>query len=106
MREYIHADLDLKYKILAFISFNNTNIISFLLNVYIKILSNLGIKNKIKEFNIKKINEVHYTVQTEEGIVNTPTVFRCLNLSSGFNNRIEFLANSLKQDITSSKSEK
>ena len=44
MREYIHADLDLKYKILAFISFNNTNIISFLLNVYIKILSNLGIK--------------------------------------------------------------
>ncbi len=94
MKEFIDADINIKYKILALISFNNTNIISFILNLYIKILSNLGIKNKIKEFNIKKINEVHYTVDTEEGIINTPTVFRCLNFSGGFNNRIEFLANS------------
>ncbi len=94
MKEYLNADLDIKYKILAFISFNNTNIISFILNLYIRFLSNLGIKNKIKEFKIKKVTDVHYTVDTEEGIINTPTVFRCLNFSSGFNKRIEFLANS------------
>lgn len=94
MKHYISADLDIKYKILALLTLNNTKLISFILNIYIKILSNLGIKNKIKEFNIKKINETHYTVNTEEGIINTPTVFRCLNLSSGFKNRIEFLANS------------
>ena len=94
MKEYLNADLDIKYKILAFISFNNTNIISFILNLYIRFLSNLGIKNKIKEFKIKKVTDIHYTVDTEEGIINTPTVFRCLNFSSGFNKRIEFLANS------------
>jgi FkbM family methyltransferase len=94
MKEYIGADLDVKYKILAILSFNNTALIVLVLNFYIKVLSFFGFKNKIKEFNIIKKSEVHYTVNTEGGVINTPTIFRCLNLSSGLNSRTEFLARS------------
>ena len=94
MKEYIGADLDAKYKILAILSFNNTALIVFALNFYIKVLNFFGLKNKIKEFNIKKKSEVHYTVNTESIVINTPTIFRCLNLSSGLNSRTEFLARS------------
>ena len=94
MKEYIDADLSVKYKFLAILSLNNTALIVFLLNLYIKILFFFGVKNKIGEFFIKKKTKVHYTVNTEDGIINSPTVFRCLNLSSGLKFRTEFLAKS------------
>ena len=94
MKEFFGADLDVKYKILAILTFNNTALIVLVLNFYIKTLSFFGFKNKIKEFKIIKKSETHYTVSTESGVINTPTIFRCLNLSSGLNSRIEFLARS------------
>ena len=106
MKEYISAELNIKYKILVLLSFNNTDIIVFVLNCYIKILSFFGIKNKIREFKIKKKTKVHYIVNTEDGVINTPTVFRCLNLSSGLKSRTEFLAKSYGLDFFKSVFEK
>ena len=87
-------ELNPKHRILAFFTFNNKAIVVFLLNLYVKILSFFNLKNKQKSFHIKKINDKHYEVNTEEGVFHTPTVYRTLNLSSGLKWRMELLAKS------------
>jgi hypothetical protein len=87
-------DLNFKNTILSFITLNNKALIVFLLNAYIKVLVFLKIKNKSKFFYIKKITEKHFAINTEEGTVNTAVVYRCLNLSSGLEWRINSLARS------------
>ena len=91
-------DLNPKHRLLAFLTLNNKALVVFFLNIYVKILSYLNLKNKSKYFHIKKINIRHYEVNTEEGIINTPTVYRTLNLSSGLEWRTRLLANSYGVD--------
>ena len=87
-------ELSLKHRILALFAFNNKALVVLLLNLYVKILSFFNLRNKSKVFNIKKINNKHYEVKTEEGIFHTPTVYRTLNLSSGLEWRTNLLAKS------------
>ena len=87
-------DLSFKHRLLALLTFNNKAIVVLLLNLYVKILSFFNLKNKKKIFHIRKINNKHFEVNTEEGIIHTPVVYRALNLSSGLKWRTEYLAKS------------
>lgn len=60
----------------------------YLLNLYIKILVLLKIKNKSKLFNIKKISHKHFEVNTKERVINIAVGYGCLNLSCGLKWRI------------------
>ena len=95
---FFDHELGLKYRVLGLLTLNNKSIIIFLLNLYIKTLVFLKKKNKSKFFNIKKISDKHFVVNTEEGTVNTAVVYRCLNLSSGLEWRVNHLAKSYGVD--------
>jgi len=99
-------DLNLKHKFLSFVTFNNKTLIIFFFNLYVKVLAFLKIKNKSKFFYVKKINNKHFAVNSEEGIVNTAVLYRCLNLSSGLEWRINSLAKSYGVDYFKSIFEK
>jgi FkbM family methyltransferase len=99
-------DLNFKHKILSFATFNNKALIVIFFNLYVKVLAFLKIKNKSKFFYLKKISDKHFTVNTEEGIVNTTVLYRCLNLSSGLEWRINSLAKSYGVDYFKSIFEK
>jgi len=101
-----YSELNIQFRILGLLTFNNKMIIAYLLNLYIKILVLLKIKNKSKLFKIKKISDKHFEVNTEEGVVNAAVVYRCLNLSSGLKWRINLLAKSYGVDYFSKVFEK
>jgi FkbM family methyltransferase len=84
-------DLGFKFTLLALISFKKEAISIFILNFYAKLCIFLRIKKKFKFFHIKKISKTNFEINTEIGIVNTPTVSRCLMLSGGFEHRINKL---------------
>jgi FkbM family methyltransferase len=93
-----NKDLNFKHKVITFATLNNKTFIVFFYNLYVKILAFLKIKNKSKFFYIKKITDKHFVINTEEGIINTVVVYRCLNLSSGLEWRINSLAKSYGVD--------
>jgi FkbM family methyltransferase len=90
--------INFKRKILTLVTFNNKALIAFFFNWYVKILVFLNFKNRSKFFYIKKISDNHFTVNTEEGPVNTVVVYRCLLLSCGLEYRLNLLANSYGVD--------
>ena len=95
---FFDKSINFKHKILTLVTFNNKTLIAFFFNLYVKILVFLNFKNRSKFFYIKKISDKHFTVNTEEGLVNTAVVYRCLFLSCGLEYRLNFLANSYGVD--------
>lgn len=90
---FFDESVSFKHKILTLVTFNNKALIASFFNLYVKILVFLNFKNRSKFFYIKKLSDKHFTVNTEEGLVNTAVVYRCLFLSCGLEYRLNLLAN-------------
>ena len=106
MNFFFDPELSFKYRVLSLLTLNNKLIIVFFLNLYIKTLVFFKKKNKSKLFNIKKISDKHFEVNTEEGTINVAAVYRCLNLSSGLKWRVNYLVKSYGVDYFSKVFEK
>jgi hypothetical protein len=100
------TNLNFKHKIITYIISNNNLLTIFVFNLYVKILFFLNIKNKSNFFYIKKISSHHFLINTEDGIINIPVLSRALYLSSGLNQRLDYLSKSYCVDYFKSIFEK